>query len=74
MPQFADESCAGIWKFQKELSGHGGGGLNQLKTDGGRWKGGGRGINGPGPEGDNAGGDGGVEILLLLFVGSFLFI
>ena len=57
MPKFADESCAGIWKLPKELSGCGGGGS----------------INGPGPGGGgNAGGDVGGEILLLLFVGSCL--
>ena len=65
--KLADESCGGIWKLhQKKLSGLGGGGWNELKTDGGGWKGGSRGgINAPGP-GGSAGSDGGVDILLLL--------
>ena len=64
--KLADESCTGIWKLPKELSGPGGGGWNELKTDGGGWKGGSRGgINAPGP-GGSAGSDGGVDILLLL--------
>ena len=67
--KLADESCTGIWKLPKELSGPAGGGWNELKTDGGGWKGGsGGGINGPGPEGGSAGGDGGRKISLL-FVG-----
>ena len=64
--KLADESCAGISKLLKELSGLGGGGWNELKTDGGGWKGGSSGgINAPGP-GGSAGSDGGVDILLLL--------
>ena len=73
LPKFADESCGRIWKFPKELSDLGGGGWNELKTDGGGWRGGGGGggMNGPGQGID--GGDGGGErllFLLLLFFGS----
>ena len=58
-------------KLPKEFWSRSGGGWNELKTNGGGWKGGGGGIIGPGPRGEgNAGNDGGGEILLLLlFVG-----
>ena len=60
LPKFTDETCAGIWKFPKKLSDLGGGSWNELKADGGSWKGGGGdgGMNGTGP-GRIDGGDGG---------------
>ena len=71
MPKFAGESCAGIWELPKELSGLDGRGWNELKTDGGGWKGGGWDINGPeSGGGGNGRGDRREErLLLLLFVG-----
>ena len=65
LQKLADESCAGIWKFPKELSDLGGGG----------WKGvgGGGGMNGPGPGEIDCGDRGGERLLLLLFLFLVLF-
>ena len=70
LPKLSDESCAGIWKFPKELSDLCGDGWNELKTDSGGWKGGGRGggMNGLGPGEIDCGDRGGERLLLLLFL------